>query len=217
MADVSTGSPSPLRSFHKDASQNKNAPAPTMGTRTEKSAVPPCLPGRPGHSPRCQHTGCPITQATRQKILGERPFPSALGGPFAAPLFALLSALQNSLWMRLQFDFRLKGLVFFVFLIKLQFCLFVKNFFPSWVDYVQTNGEASSVFAPHLRLRLGSPLRNGAAAPLAPPLGELSPQVTERASAAGYPLRRLIAASSPKGRAKGWMSKAVTNRESPMV
>ena len=102
-----------------------------------KSAVPPCLPGRPGHSPRCQHTGCPITQATRQKILGENPFPSALGGPFAAPLFALLSALQNSLWMRLQFDFRLKGLVFFVFLIKLQFCLFVKNFFPSWVDYMQ--------------------------------------------------------------------------------
>ena len=151
MADVSTGSPSPLRSFHKDASQNKNAPAPTTGTRTEKSAVPPCLPGRPGHSPRCQHTGCPITQATRQKILGENPFPSALGGPFAAPLFALLSALQNSLWMRLQFDFRLKGLVFFVFLIKLQFCLFVKNFFPSWVDYLQTAGEASFVFAPHRR------------------------------------------------------------------
>ena len=26
--------------------------------------------------------------------------PSALGGPFDASLFALLSALQNSLWMR---------------------------------------------------------------------------------------------------------------------
>ena len=59
--------------------------------------------------------------------------------------------------------------------------------------------------------------RNGAAAPLAPPLGELSPQVTERVSRAGYPLRRLIAASSPKGRAKGRVTKAVTNRESPMV
>ena len=36
----------------------------------------------------------------RQKILWESPFPPALGGPFAAPLFALLSAVQNSLWMR---------------------------------------------------------------------------------------------------------------------
>ena len=32
---------------------------------------------------------------------------------------------------------------------------------------------------------------------------ELPAKVTERASGAGYPLRRLIAASSPKGRAKG--------------
>ena len=39
--------------------------------------------------------------------------------------------------------------------------------------------------------------------PLALPLGELSPQVTERVSGAGYPLRRLNAASSPKGGAKG--------------
>lgn len=30
----------------------------------------------------------------------DEPVPPALGGPFAAPLFALLSALQNSLWMR---------------------------------------------------------------------------------------------------------------------
>ena len=36
----------------------------------------------------------------RQKILWKSPFPPALGGPFAAPLFALLSAVQNSLWMR---------------------------------------------------------------------------------------------------------------------
>ena len=51
-------------------------------------------------SQRCQHTVCPLTLAMRQKILWESPFPPALGGPFAAPLFALLSALQNSLWMR---------------------------------------------------------------------------------------------------------------------
>ena len=100
-----------------------------------KSAVPPCLPGRPDHSPRCQHTGCPITQATRQKILGENPFPSALGGPFAAPLFALLSAVQNSLWMRLQFDFRLKGLVFFLFsLLNYSFVFLSRTFFRhGWI------------------------------------------------------------------------------------
>jgi hypothetical protein len=46
----------------------------------------------------------------RQKILWLSPFPPALGGPFAAPLFALLSAMQNSLWMRLQFYFRFFGL-----------------------------------------------------------------------------------------------------------
>ena len=40
-----------------------------------------------------------------------QPFPSALGGPFAAPLFAPLSAMRNSLWMRLQFYFRLNGFI----------------------------------------------------------------------------------------------------------
>ena len=52
-------------------------------------------------SSRRQHAVCPVTLAMRQKILWYTPFPSALGGPFAAPLFALLSAMQNSLWMRL--------------------------------------------------------------------------------------------------------------------
>ena len=42
-----------------------------MGTRTENtiSAVPPCLPDCSGRSARCQHTGCPLTLAMRQKIL----------------------------------------------------------------------------------------------------------------------------------------------------
>ena len=47
----------------------------------------------------------------RQKILWLMPFPSALSGPFAAPLFAPLSAMRNSLWMRLQFYFRLNGFI----------------------------------------------------------------------------------------------------------
>ena len=41
----------------------------------------------------------PVTQVLRQRILGKS-VPSALGGPFDIPLFALLSAVQNSLWMR---------------------------------------------------------------------------------------------------------------------
>lgn len=54
----------------------------------------------------------PLTQATRQKILRTSPFPTALNGPFADPLFALLSALQNSLWMRCQLYFRINGFIF---------------------------------------------------------------------------------------------------------
>ncbi len=39
----------------------------------------------------------------------DKPFPTALNGPFADPLFALLSAMQNSLWMRCQLYFRFNG------------------------------------------------------------------------------------------------------------
>ena len=76
-------------------------------------------------SVRCQHTGCPLTLAMRQKILRYSPFPPALGGPFAAPLFAPLSAMRNSLWMRLQLYFRFLGLPYDEMVI-LQFCPFVK-------------------------------------------------------------------------------------------
>ena len=81
-----------------------------MGTRTENtfSAVPPCLPEIRPLSTMPTHR-LPLTQALRQQILRVTPFPSALGGPFAAPLFAPLSAVQNSLWMRLQLYFRLYG------------------------------------------------------------------------------------------------------------
>ena len=54
------------------------------------------------------------------------PFPPALSGPFAAPLFAPLSAMRNSLWMRLQFYFRFSGFPYDGFVI-LYFCLFVKH------------------------------------------------------------------------------------------
>ena len=54
--------------------------------------------------------------------------------------------------------------------------------------------------------------RKSAVYALALPLGELSPKVTERASGAGYPLRRLIAASSPIGRAKGAARRCIVGR-----
>ena len=41
----------------------------------------------------------PLTQAYVREYW-ENSVPSALGGPFDTPLFALLSALQCSLWMR---------------------------------------------------------------------------------------------------------------------
>ena len=60
---------------------------------------------------RRQHAVCPVTLAMRQQILRIPPVPSTLGGPFAAPLFASLSALGNSQWMRLQLYFRVCGLL----------------------------------------------------------------------------------------------------------
>ena len=60
------------------------------------SAVPPCLPDRSDRSVRCQHTGCPLTLAMRQKILRRIPFPL----PSAAHLllrFSRYSQLCNTL------------------------------------------------------------------------------------------------------------------------
>ena len=98
---VWSGSPSTFGSFHKVFLPIKNAPAPTTGTRTENTflryhlacrKIRPLIPV-PTH--RLPHNAGNASKDTQ-----EVPFPSALGGPFAAPLFAPLSALQNSLWMR---------------------------------------------------------------------------------------------------------------------
>ena len=111
---MSSASPSSAWIRHKHyLLRNKKIPAPPWGTRTEwifcgTTLFAACATT----SARCQHIGCPITQATRQKILRPKPFPTALHGPFADPLFALLSALQNSLWMRCQLYFRVNGFIF---------------------------------------------------------------------------------------------------------
>ena len=82
-----SGSPSPFGTFHKIFLPIKNAPAPAMGTRTENTFLRYHLVCRKsGHSIRCQHTGCPVTQAMRQKILG---FPLSLcpRRPICCPAF----------------------------------------------------------------------------------------------------------------------------------
>ena len=64
----------------------------------------------------------------------------ALSGPFAAPLFAPVSAIRDSLWMRLQLYFRLIGFQQYrFFVIKLQNRPLVKYFLPYIVDYPSEN------------------------------------------------------------------------------
>ena len=116
---------------------NKKAPAPTMGTRTETQFCGTTLfAGSPRPLIPMPTHRLPHNAGNASKDTQAQPFPSALGGPFAAPLFALLSAMQNSLWMRLQFYFRFFGLVLLVFFIKLQKCPLVKHFFPCYTDSV---------------------------------------------------------------------------------
>ena len=98
--------------FIKNLLKKKNAPAPPRGTRTENTFLRYHLVCRfPDHSATVPTHRLPLTQAIRQQILREHPFPSALGGPFAAPLFAPLSAAGTLCGCAAQFYFRLKGLL----------------------------------------------------------------------------------------------------------
>ena len=89
--------------------------------------------GYSDRSARCQHTGCPLTLAMRQKILRPKPVPTALGGPFAAPLFAPFSATGTLCGCAAQLYSRFCGLTY-VMLVIHEMCAFVKNFFTPQVD-----------------------------------------------------------------------------------
>ena len=123
--------------------KNKKVLAPPIGgTRTEltNSAVPPCLPiaNRPLSTVpthRLPNNAGIASEDTRKSVL------PALGGPFAAPLFALLSALRDSLWMRLQLYFRVFGLSFELGIFIHQNRPFVKNFFSCQKDEFNTPGR----------------------------------------------------------------------------
>ena len=84
--------------FHGDFSfpGNKKCPCSLHGEQGQNgySAVPPCLPEKSGRSARCQHTGCLVTLAMRQKILCLPAFPPALGGPLY--LIAFRPALSSA-------------------------------------------------------------------------------------------------------------------------
>ena len=114
---------------------NEKSPCSPKGTRTENtiSAVPPCLPVKPTAHPAPTRR-VPVTLAMRQKILRISPFPPALGGPFAAPLFAPLSAMGNSLWMRLQLYFRVCGLLYLLKVFIHHRKPFVKHYFSQPAD-----------------------------------------------------------------------------------
>ena len=66
--------------------------------------------GNSGRSVTVPTHRLPLTQVLRQQILRRSPFPSALGGPFAAPLFAPLSAAGTLCGCAAQFYFRFRGL-----------------------------------------------------------------------------------------------------------
>ena len=89
---VASAAPSSAGKIHTHASfsKHKKCPySPVWGARTGKTNILRYhLACRfRGHLCRCKHTAGPVTLAMRQKILGKKPFPPALSGPFAAPLF----------------------------------------------------------------------------------------------------------------------------------
>ena len=109
---------------------NEKSPCSPKGTRTENtiSAVPPCLPVKPTAHPAPTRR-VPSNAGNASEDTQDSPFPSALGGPFAAPLFAPLSALGNSLWMRLQLYFRVFGFLFKLCLLNTKSVFLSSTFF----------------------------------------------------------------------------------------
>ena len=83
---------------------------PLRGARTGNTYLRYHLACRfPGRSLRRQHAVCPLTLAMRRKILRFSPVLPALCGPFAAPLFAPLSAPGTLCGCALQLYFRFIG------------------------------------------------------------------------------------------------------------
>ena len=76
--------------------------------------------------------------ASEDTLVAQFPLPSA--AHYTNPLFAPLSALRHSLWMRCGLYSRLIGLSYVMLFIH-QLCAFVKNFFASQTDRLNIPGQ----------------------------------------------------------------------------
>ena len=123
---------------------NEKALAPPGGSKDRKhfSAVPPCLPPARPLMTMPTHR-LPHNAGNASKILRPKPVPSALCGPFAAPLHAPLSAPGTLCGGDKQLYFRFVGLKYDM-PIKHQVCAFVKNFFARRKDKIQPPATAKS-------------------------------------------------------------------------
>ena len=108
------------------------APPKESKDRKDFSAVPPCLPLSRPLIPVPTHR-LPHNADNASKILRPKPVPSALCGPFAAPLHAPLSAPGTLCGGDKQLYFRFVGLKY-VMPIKHQMCAFVKHFLSPGKD-----------------------------------------------------------------------------------
>ena len=118
------------------------APPKESKDRIHFSAVPPCLPLSRPLIPVPTHR-LPHNAGNASKILGLKPVPFALCGPFAAPLHAPLSAPGTLCGGDKQLYFRFVGLKYDM-PIKHQVCAFVKNFFARRKDKIQPPATAKS-------------------------------------------------------------------------
>ena len=101
MADVGQLSPSKVEKFHIKILQKKKPSFPIGNKDRKYSCGTTLFAAFRGHLSNGANTPSALNAGTTSSDTQEMiPFPPALGGPFAAPLFASLSAVRNSLWMR---------------------------------------------------------------------------------------------------------------------
>ena len=145
MVRSASASPSPLGSFHKKPSQIK---MPLLPHREQGQKIHLCgttlFAGKSGHSVTVPTHRLPLTQAIRQQILRLSPFPSALGGPFAAPLFAPLSAAGTLCGCAAQFYFRFHGLLM-VTLFNYRFVCLSRTFFRQLWKRLSLSGDCDKI------------------------------------------------------------------------
>ena len=144
-----SGSPSFTGILHNQHSLNAKSPCSPIGNKDRKDNFcgTTLFAGRSGRSARCQHTGCPLTLAMRQKILWS-PISPCPRRPICCPAFR--SALS---YAKLSVDAPAVLLPLQWFAIQdtpviHQKCAFVKHYFSPVADNPVFVGEG---FIPPLR------------------------------------------------------------------